>query len=81
MCPSPPTRSCIKLLKPWTGEESPSESESEGGEEGQAGGPPLGRQVAELTLDRQLLRELVAAGGRRSLHAGPAAWWQSLPFE
>ena len=65
---------CIKLVKPWRDDESESEEEEEGGEEGPegeaAGGPPLARQVAELSLDRQLLRELVAAGG----WAGAVLW-------
>ncbi|KAL4440566.1 hypothetical protein ABPG75_003567 [Micractinium tetrahymenae] len=48
---------CIKLVKPWKDEEG---SEEESGDD--EGGPPLGRQVAELSIDRQLIRELVAAG-------------------
>ncbi|PRW05800.1 hypothetical protein C2E21_9561 [Chlorella sorokiniana] len=53
----------IKLLKPWKEEgsdEEGSEGEEEGGEAPQ--GPPVGQQVAELSIDRQLLRMLVAAG-------------------
>lgn len=58
--PPPPGR-CIKLVKPWRDEDGSEEEE----EEVEADGPLLGRQVAELSIDRQIIRQLVAAGGRR----------------
>lgn len=45
---------CIRLLKPWAPEES---EESEGGEDREPG-----RQIAEQTLDRQMLKRVLDAG-------------------
>lgn len=65
----PLATSCIKLVKPWKDEEESEESE------GEADGPPLGRQVAELTIDRQIIRELVAAGGCLCCILQHGNWW------
>lgn len=53
---------CIKLVKPYREEEGESSSEDEAEAEAGAGAPPLGRQLAERSVDRQLLHALVQAG-------------------
>ncbi|KAL4856311.1 Purple acid phosphatase 18 [Chlorella vulgaris] len=52
---------CIKLIKPWTGEQSEPEADEEGEGAGE-GALSLSTQVAERTIDRQLLRQVVTAG-------------------